>query len=373
MLLLVCTGNDACRNRKLSIRLHAGFASRLLLVGAESFSYFDWEVASCLKPEVFTLSSSSTTDRVTPIDRPGDPRSFFHVKNLVADAGLTRRRPGHYLVLVVVLLLLLGGTIAGVVLLRESWFQLLMAGSLGLILTQFAFLAHEAAHRQILSMGKSNDKLGRFLANYVVGISYQWWMNKHSKHHATPNTIGKDPDISWDTISFVPAGAQRQRGLLKWITERQGYLFFPLLSLEGLNLHYQSLRYLLTGSKVKQRRRELVSVIARVVLYIAVIFAFLPLGMAFAFVAVQLVVFGIYMGASFAPNHKGMPMVPKDAKAAAATRQARMCTSKCGVAGVTQTRTTHQRTLSRSSASRSGLSQRRPASSQQATDPSLGQ
>jgi fatty acid desaturase len=36
--------------------------------------------------------------------------------------------------------------------------------------------------------------------------------------------------------------------------------------------------------------------------------------MAVAFIAVQLAVFGVYMGASFAPNHKGMPIVPADSK-----------------------------------------------------------
>jgi fatty acid desaturase len=36
--------------------------------------------------------------------------------------------------------------------------------------------------------------------------------------------------------------------------------------------------------------------------------------MAFAFLGVQLAVFGIYMGATFAPNHIGMPFVARDAK-----------------------------------------------------------
>jgi len=44
------------------------------------------------------------------------------------------------------------------------------------------------------------------------------------------------------------------------------------------------------------------------------VFVFLPIGMAFAFLGVQLAVFGIYMGASFAPNHKGMPVIDADAK-----------------------------------------------------------
>ena len=38
------------------------------------------------------------------------------------------------------------------------------------------------------------------------------------------------------------------------------------------------------------------------------------IGMAFAFVGVQLAIFGLYMGASFAPNHKGMPILPRGSK-----------------------------------------------------------
>ena len=65
---------------------------------------------------------------------------------------------------------------------------------------------------------------------------------------------------------------------------------------------------------MKHRRRELISIGLRIALYLGAIFFLLPMGMAFAFLGVQLAVFGIYMGASFAPNHKGMPMVPKDAR-----------------------------------------------------------
>ena len=35
----------------------------------------------------------------------------------------------------------------------------------------------------------------------------------------------------------------------------------------------------------------------------------------------QLAVFGVYMGASFAPNHKGMPIIPKDSKVDFLSRQ----------------------------------------------------
>ncbi|MCS3492224.1 fatty acid desaturase, partial [Arthrobacter sp. JUb119] len=105
------------------------------------------------------MSSTATLHPQGPTVKPGDPKSFFHVKKLVTEAGLVGRRRGHYLGLGIVLTVLLAGTVTGFILLGDSWFQLLMATALGLLLTQFAFLAHEAAHRQILASHKRNDKL----------------------------------------------------------------------------------------------------------------------------------------------------------------------------------------------------------------------
>jgi fatty acid desaturase len=210
--------------------------------------------------------------------------------------------------------LALGGTIAGFVLLGDSWFQLLMAGALGVILTQYAFLAHEASHRQIFESGPLNDRAGRTLANLFVGISYSWWMTKHSRHHANPNTLGKDPDIERDFVSFTEADASRSRGLYAWATTRQGYLFFPALLLEGVNLHIHGFRTVFGRRKVDRRALEIGMILSRLGAYLTIVFLALPVGLAFAFLGVQLAVFGVYMGASFAPNHKGMPILPHDAK-----------------------------------------------------------
>lgn len=215
-----------------------------------------------------------------------------------------------------------GGAVTGFVLLGDSWLQLLIAGALGLIFTQIGFLAHEAAHRQILSLGPANDRLARLFTS-LIGISYSWWDSKHSRHHSNPNKVGKDPDIEVDTISFLEEDAGEARGLRRWITQRQGWLFFPLLTLEGINLHMHSFRYLLSSGPVKNRWFELGMILLRFALYLAPIFIFLPLGMAFAFVGVQLAVFGVYMGAAFAPNHKGMPVIARDAKLDFFTKQVR--------------------------------------------------
>ncbi len=44
-------------------------------------------------------------------------------------------------------------------------------------------------------------RLGRVLPTLFVGISYAWWMNKHTRHHGNPNQIGKDPDIALGSIA----------------------------------------------------------------------------------------------------------------------------------------------------------------------------
>ncbi|SBS72039.1 acyl-CoA desaturase [uncultured Microbacterium sp.] len=263
-------------------------------------------VASTLGPIRQTYAGS---DSFPPIGR-----AYSEVSNVVKETGLLRRAPWFYSLVGTAVALGIGGCITGFILLGDSWFQLLMAGALGLLLTQAAFLAHEAAHRQILSSGPANDRLARFIASGVVGMSYAWWDAKHSRHHANPNRVGKDPDIEIDTISFLDEDAAKARGIQRFITQRQGWLFFPLLTLEGLNLHFLGIKYLVTTRGVKGRWTELSLIVLRHAALLVPVFLFLPLGMAFAFMGVQLAVFGVYMGASFAPNHKGMPIIAPDAR-----------------------------------------------------------
>jgi fatty acid desaturase len=240
--------------------------------------------------------------------------SYTALAKVVRERGLLRRSRLFYGGVAAALVGLIAVAGVGFALLGDSWYQLLVAAGLGIIFTQFAFVAHEASHRQVLHSGPANDKLGRFLASFVVGMSYSWWMTKHTRHHANPNRVDKDPDIAVDTVAFTPESAATQRGFLAAVTHRQGYLFFPLLLLEGVNLHLQSVKNLISPEPVKGRWIEWTFIVVRFAAYFGVIFYFLPLGMAFAFIGVQLAVFGLYMGSAFAPNHIGMAIIGADTK-----------------------------------------------------------
>jgi fatty acid desaturase len=274
--------------------------------------------------------SSKVLRPVPPIGHlHGPPRqhllthTYTQLAQTVREHRLNERTRWFYLLLVTGLGLALGATAVGILLLDDSWLQLLMACSLGVIFTQFAFLGHEASHRQIFVSGRWNDRAGRILATVFVGMSYAWWMSKHTRHHANPNQIGRDPDIETGAIAPTVDGLAGGNRLRLWLATRQGYFLFPLLLLFGLNLHLDSLRELLSRRPVKGRWLELVVLALRFGGYLAILFLSLPLGLAFAFFGVQLAVFGLYMGAAFAPNHVGMPIVPRNGKLDFLTKQVR--------------------------------------------------
>ena len=239
---------------------------------------------------------------------------FAALLTTVKEAGLLRRSKKFYGITFGIITLAMVAAWFGFAMLQGTWYSLLIAAALGIIFTQYAFITHELSHRQVFASGKLNDFSGRIMADLVVGISYSWWMSKHSRHHANPNIIDKDPDVETDFIIFQREKAVGLTGITKFMANRQGYLFFPALLLEGLNLHIHAFKTVFSKGKVDKRALEIVLLTVRNVGYVSVVFSFLPLGMAFAFIGVQLAIFGLYMGASFAPNHKGMPILPRDSK-----------------------------------------------------------
>lgn len=246
---------------------------------------------------------------------------FAELLARVKATGLLERATGYYVTLLVVLSVSLAGTLSGMFLLSDSWWQLALAPVMAVIMTQFSFVTHEAAHRQVFHSGTTNDRTARILANAVVGISYSWWMGKHTRHHANPNTVGKDPDIDSDFVVFQEAKAAETTGFTRAFVKRQGWLFFPILTLEGLNLHVQAFRRVFSREPLSHRGWEMSLLLARNIGYPLILLALMPWYIAAVFLVIHMALFGVYMGASFAPNHKGMPQIPAGVKVDFLSRQ----------------------------------------------------
>ncbi|MFC9916828.1 fatty acid desaturase family protein [Agromyces binzhouensis] len=258
--------------------------------------------------------------RTTPagsaaVDRAGQASDFSGLAMLIQEAGLMRRRYGYYWAKLILVPVLLAGAIVLFVVLGDTWWQMFTAVGFGILFTQIAFLGHDAAHRQIFLSGRWNDWISLLLGDLFVGMSYGWWRHKHTRHHANPNKVGTDPDLELPVISFTPEQAGRRRNpVTAWLIAHQGLFFFPVLTLEGLSLHASSVARVLKREQVDRRWVEILLLSVRLGGFVALVFIILSPGVAAAFLAVQLAVFGVYMGASFAPNHKGMPLVPRTAR-----------------------------------------------------------
>ncbi len=254
------------------------------------------------------------TETLAPAPPPNARSLYTDLASEIRDSGLLGRRYAYYWTRIAVTCGAFVGLWAGFFLLGDSWLQLLLAGAMGVVMTQLGFLGHDAAHRQIFRSGAWNTGASRVLAG-LAGLSHAWWRAKHNAHHAAPNQEGRDPDIDPGYVAFTPAAIQRRRSALtRWLGQHQGWFFFPLLTLEGLNLHVSSVQPAFTKTTPRPQRVEALLVAVRLAAYLAVLLAVLPVGMAAAFVAVQSAVFGLCLGGSFAPNHTGMPIVPPTSK-----------------------------------------------------------
>jgi fatty acid desaturase len=227
-----------------------------------------------------------------------------------------RRRYGYYWMRIAGAVAAFFAIVGAMAWIGDTWWQLLLAVALGLLLTQFGFLGHDAAHRQIFVSATWNDWTARILSGVFAGLSYGWWRGKHNRHHAAPNQEGLDPDIArGGALAFTREDAEtRTTRARSWFVRRQGWLFFPLLTLEGLHLHWASISRLLGGEPVRHRWTEMSLIIIRLGAYVGGLLLLLPPGKAAAFFFVQMAVLGVCLGGSFAPNHKGMPIVPRTMK-----------------------------------------------------------
>ena len=249
-------------------------------------------------------------------------RDFRTLSTDVRAAGLLDRRAGYYSVRLVLTIAAFAVGWALVFVLGGSWWTLFVAVFLGVVATQLGFLGHDAGHRQIFESRSANRFLGLAIGNGLIGLSFGWWVPKHNAHHAHPNQRDRDPDIGVGLLG--PPGTGEQAGehqrLRGWVASHHAELFFPLMLLRSTGLYLSGIHDLLRR-RGRTAFTEGVLLGLHAALYLTAVFWVFPPLMAICFVAVHQAVFSLYLGCSFAPNHKGMPLIDRDSEMGFARQQ----------------------------------------------------
>jgi fatty acid desaturase len=260
---------------------------------------------------------------MTVMAQPKQQTHFNEILTRVKAHGLLEKKPSFYIIRLAVISALallfwaIGAGLSFAYTFNPAWIiaAFFVVAILGILSAQYGFIAHEAAHRQIFHNNKANDAVGLILANLFAGLSYGFWLRKHNKHHQRPNQIGEDPDIAIRVLSFTTESKEQKKGIERWLSDRQGYLFPLLLLFTGFDLLVDSFAGL-----VKKDKPLKIRILEFSLMMIRQFAPYVILGLMFgwfwaaALWMTMMMTFGFFMGAAFAPNHKGMPLVPKEAK-----------------------------------------------------------
>ena len=262
----------------------------------------------------------SALDLTRPVGVAPRGSDFAHLSRLIKAAGLMDRRRGYYMWKIAFTVAFVTAGAAAFVLIGNSWWQLVVAAFFAVMFTQIGFLGHDAGHRQMFGSRRANYVAGVLLANIAVGLSYGWWVDKHIRHHAHPNDEDRDPDVGAGALIFTHGQARLAGPAGRLLYRLQAWTFFPLLLLEAVNLRVASIRYL---ARAGNRRRGIEAILLGTHLlgYLVAVFAVMSPLHGLAFIAVHQGLFGLYLGCSFAPNHKGMPPLSADDEADFLRRQ----------------------------------------------------
>ncbi|MEJ7755217.1 MAG: fatty acid desaturase [Nocardioidaceae bacterium] len=153
--------------------------------------------------------------------------SYTELSRIIRDKGLLQRRYAYYWSRIALAVAAFVVIWVGFFIIGNSWFQLVLAAALGIVVTQFGFLGHDGAHRQIFASAAWNDWTARVFAGAFAGLSYGWWKAKHNRHHAAPNQVDRDPDIAPGALAFTPDVVAEPQRFRRMVRPPAGLVLLP--------------------------------------------------------------------------------------------------------------------------------------------------
>lgn len=253
-----------------------------------------------------------STDTATLL--PGNSKAineYVELKQLIKQAALLNKQPVYYTFKITATIAMLAISVTLLLLFKDSWFQLFNAAFFALASAQIGFLGHDAGHRQVFHKTWQNNLMTQLFGNLLIGMGNDWWLDKHNRHHSHPNELDMDPDIDFPIIAFTEEDALKKRSYQRFIVKYQAFFFLPILSLVGIDLQIRSVRFLIERKSNHTLLEGLLLTLHYLLILGLLLFTLNP-WQALAFFVLYELLFGLFLGSAFAPNHKGMPVIGKN-------------------------------------------------------------
>lgn len=237
---------------------------------------------------------------------------FRELKKSLEARGLFSKTRGFYFGLFLRYVFLLSASVALIAVLQNSYWQIVNVFLFSFALVQLSFIGHDMAHHQVFSSSAARTLFNRLWWGLVLGAAYEWWASKHNRHHANPNQLGKDPDID-QLFVFSPKQSESSGKIFRMLARYQHLYFFPLLLLAQISIIRGTIKHFSSRDKDCRTFADIGLQALHYILLYFVIFYSLGFLYGALFVASYSLIVGAYLGLTFAPNHKGMPIVGENA------------------------------------------------------------
>src|SRR5215207_10975174 len=203
-----------------------------------------------MNPNRLSRAYAPVENPTHPVLKKSAPRSlpnhYAELKRLIKQRGLLDQQPAYLAGKSLLTLGLLAVGLTFLLILQNTWLQLLNAAYLAFVFVQISLIAHDMGHRQFsFRTPWKNDWLILVFGNLLLGDSRQWWIDKHNEHHGHPNQLDVDPDVDIPLLAFEEEQALDKRGLARFVVKYQAALIFPLSILQGLSMHPSSIQFLI--------------------------------------------------------------------------------------------------------------------------------
>lgn len=191
---------------------------------------------------------------------------YFALRDRLQEMGLFKAKPLYHLALVMRILGLLTLAVACVLWLPASdWVRTLAGGVfLGLYWQQLAFIGHDLGHSSVTSSRLTDQQIGAWIGDALLGISIGWWKLNHNTHHLVTNSVADDPDIQHmplfavtDEFFSSPLSNYykgKRQPCFRAIMRVQHLLFYPVMLVARFYLYVRSFEHLLGLNLPRERR-----------------------------------------------------------------------------------------------------------------------
>lgn len=177
---------------------------------------------------------------------------------------------------------------------------------------QIAGVNHDAGHRAIASSIGWNNVIG-VVSSFCLGIVFENWRIRHNQHHARPNQPS-DPDLYVPFLATDVGQLASKRGLEARFLRYQAYYYYLLGALVSFSNRLGTISYF---RHRPLNRHDLwrfpLYATGILFLFVAPFLIFDPIKALVVFFVVH-VTTGFYLASCFAPNHKGMTILPEDSR-----------------------------------------------------------